>query len=115
MCVSGAIPWIRGACLVPAQLLSSIVAAALVSCMIPGPIDLVQTTLAPGVSVAQGVFLEMFLTSLLVFTVLMLAVEKSKDTFIAPLGIGLSLFVAEIAGMFIDHFIRLGAEKTNRF
>lgn len=42
----------------------------------------------------------MFLTAELVFTVLMLAAEKSKDTFIAPIGIGLSLFVAEIAGVF---------------
>ena len=41
-----------------------------------------------------------FLTAELVFTVLMLAAEKSKDTFIAPIGIGLSLFVAEIAGVF---------------
>jgi hypothetical protein len=29
----------------------------------------------------------------------MLAAEKSKDTFIAPIGIGLSLFVVEIAGV----------------
>jgi len=46
-----------------------------------------------------GVFLEMFLTIELVYTVLMLAAEKSKDTYLAPIGIGLSLFVAEIAGM----------------
>ena len=26
--------------------------------------------------------------------------EKSKDTFIAPIGIGLSLFIAEIAGVY---------------
>jgi len=30
----------------------------------------------------------------------MLAAEKSKDTFIAPIGIGLALFVCEIAGVF---------------
>jgi aquaporin related protein len=29
----------------------------------------------------------------------MLAAEKSKDTFIAPIGIGISLFVIEIAGV----------------
>jgi aquaporin related protein len=73
-------------------------AAALVSCMFPGDIAIVNTTLSPGTSIAQGVFIEMFLTSLLVFIVLMLAAEKSKDTFIAPLGIGLALFVAELAG-----------------
>ena len=68
--------------------------------MIPGPANVTKTTLAPGMSVAQGVFFEMFLTCELVFTVLMLAAEKSKDTFIAPIGIGLALFVAEIAGVY---------------
>jgi aquaporin related protein len=29
----------------------------------------------------------------------MLAAEKSKDTFIAPIGIGLSLFIIQIAGV----------------
>jgi hypothetical protein len=38
------------------------------------------------------------LTCELVLAVLMLAAEKSKDTFIAPIGIGLALFVAELAG-----------------
>ena len=33
------------------------------------------------------------------FTILMLAAEKSKDTFIAPIGIGLALFVVELAGI----------------
>lgn len=40
----------------------------------------------------------MFLTAELVFTVLMLAAEKTRATFMAPIGIGLALFVAEIAG-----------------
>jgi hypothetical protein len=40
-----------------------------------------------------------FLTAHLVFTILMLAAEKSKDTFIAPIGIGLALFIIEIAGV----------------
>jgi len=66
--------------------------------MTPGSINVVQTTLAPGMTSARGVFFEMFLTAQLTFTVLMLAAEKSKDTFIAPIGIGMSLFVAEIAG-----------------
>ncbi|KAK4987432.1 putative aquaporin-3 [Elasticomyces elasticus] len=100
MCASGALPWVRGAFLFPAQILGSMVAAGLISCMIPGPIAVVNTTLAPGMSVAQGVFFEMFLTCELVFTVLILAAEKSKDTYIAPVGIGLALFVAEIAGVY---------------
>jgi glycerol uptake facilitator-like aquaporin len=42
---------------------------------------------------------QQFLTAHLMFTILMLAAEKSKDTFIAPIGIGLALFVVEIAGI----------------
>lgn len=38
------------------------------------------------------------MTAELVFVVLMLAAEKSKDTFIAPIGIGLALFVAMMGG-----------------
>lgn len=42
----------------------------------------------------------MFLTAELVLTIFMLAAEKHKGTFMAPLGIGLALFVAELAGVF---------------
>ncbi len=51
-------------------------------------------------SVARGVFLEMFLTSMLVITIFMLAAEKHKATFLAPIGIGLALFIAEMMGVF---------------
>lgn len=61
-------------------------------------IENINTLLAPGTSVVQGLFIEMFLTASLVFVVLMLAVEKSKDTFMAPLPIGLALFMAELSG-----------------
>jgi aquaporin rerated protein, other eukaryote len=43
----------------------------------------------------------MFLTALLVFVILMLAAEKHHATFMAPIGIGLALFVAELAGEFL--------------
>lgn len=66
--------------------------------MIPGNIAQANTTLGGGTSIAQGLFLEAFMTAELVFVVLMLAAEKSKDTFIAPVGIGLSVFVAMMAG-----------------
>jgi aquaporin rerated protein, other eukaryote len=98
MCVSGSLPWIRGAFLIPAELLGSMIAAALVQCMFPGDVGAVITKLAPGVSIARGVFIEMFLTTLLVFVILMLAAEKHQATFIAPVGIGLALFVAELTG-----------------
>lgn len=68
--------------------------------MFKGPTDIaaVNTTLASETTIAQGLFIEMFMTAELVLVVLMLAAEKSKDTFIAPIGIGLALFVAELSG-----------------
>jgi aquaporin related protein len=42
----------------------------------------------------------MFLTAQLVLVVFMLAVEKHKSTFLAPVGIGLALFVAELSGVY---------------
>lgn len=41
----------------------------------------------------------MFLTFELVFTIFMLAAEKHRATYLAPMGIGLALFVAEMAGV----------------
>ncbi len=68
--------------------------------MFPVPIVEANSVLGGGTSIVQGLFMEMFFTALLGFTVFMLATEKSKDTFLAPIGIGLALFVAMIAGMF---------------
>ena len=97
MVITGTLPALRGALLFPAQILGGICAAAVVSCLFPGALA-VETTLTNGTSIAQGLFIEMFLTAELVFTVLMLAAEKTKATFIAPVGIGLALFVSELAG-----------------
>ena len=99
MVITGTLPKLRGALLLPPQMLGGMVAAGLVSCMFPGPMR-VETTLQNGTSIAQGLFIEMFLTVELVITVLFLAAEKQKSTFIAPVAIGLSLFVAELAGIF---------------
>ncbi|MCJ1311150.1 hypothetical protein MMC25_004820 [Agyrium rufum] len=99
LCIAGGLPWLRGALLFFPQLLGGIVAAALVSAMFPGP-EPVLTTLNHGTSIVQGLFIEMFLTFLLVITILMLAVEKSRATFVAPIGIGLALFVAELSGVY---------------
>lgn len=98
MVITGTLPPMRGLLLFLPQMLGGMVAAGLVRCMFPGPLT-VNTTLTAGTSVAQGLFIEMFLTCELIFTVLMLAAEKSKATFIAPVGIGLALFVAELAGL----------------
>jgi aquaporin related protein len=98
MVIAGTLPPIRGLFLFPAQLIAAMCAAGLVQAMVPGDIGATQTSLSPGTSVAQGVFIEMFMTAELVFVVLMLAAEKSKDTFMAPVGIGLALFVAMMGG-----------------
>lgn len=42
----------------------------------------------------------MFLTAELVFTICMLAIEKHQGNFLAPIGIGLALFIAELAGVY---------------
>lgn len=73
-------------------------AGALVAAMFGADLSKVNTVLARGTSAAQGLFIEMFMTAQLVFVILMLAAEKSRDTFIAPVGIGLALFMAELTG-----------------
>ena len=83
-----------------AQVVAGIAAAAAVKGLVPGDVVLFVVNLSPGVSKVQGLFLEMFFTLLLVFAILMLAAEKTKSTFIAPIGIGLALFVAELFGVF---------------
>ncbi|MCJ1423585.1 hypothetical protein MMC29_001469 [Sticta canariensis] len=99
MMVTSTLPWVRGLLLFPAQMLGGIVAAAIVACLFPGPLA-VGTKLNAETSIVRGVFIEMFLTAELVLTVLFLAAEKSKATFIAPVGIGLALFVAELTGVY---------------
>ena len=101
LCSVGAVAYIRGALVVVAQLLGGIVAAAVVSATFPGTMA-VQTRLSPGTSVVRGLFIEMFLTAELVLAVFMLAVEKNRGTLLAPVGIGLALFVAELSGMEIS-------------
>ncbi|KAI2606712.1 aquaporin-like protein [Hypoxylon sp. NC1633] len=100
LCLAGQLSWLRAAFLVPTQMIACMCAGAIVRVMFPGDIAAVNTTLAPGMNLAQGVFAEMLFTSYLIFVVLMLAIEKSKDTFLAPLGIGLALFVAELPGVY---------------
>jgi len=109
--------WLRGVIVIISQVLGGIAAAGIVSTLFPGPL-VVRTTLSssPNTSIVRGLFIEMFLTILLVFTMqvsfnivqiphltvnsLMLAVEKHRSTFLAPIGIGLALFCAELAGVF---------------
>ena len=59
MVITGTLPPMRGLVLFPAQILGAMSAAGVVSGIIPADIAIVQTTLAPNVSIAQGLFLEM--------------------------------------------------------
>ncbi|KAF2666067.1 aquaporin-like protein, partial [Microthyrium microscopicum] len=91
-----AIPPLRAPFLLLAQLAGGIAASALVLALFPAP-TYVNTSLST--SEVKGVFIEGFLTAELVFTILMLAKEKHKATFMAPVGIGLALFIAELVGV----------------
>jgi aquaporin rerated protein, other eukaryote len=65
----------------------------------------VNTELGGGTTPAQGVIIEMLLTAQLAFTIFMLAAEKHAGTFPAPVGIGLSLFIAELVGKCLSALI----------
>ncbi|KAI1800916.1 aquaporin-like protein [Daldinia bambusicola] len=99
MMAVGAVDYVRGPLVVVSQIIGGIAAAAVISGLTPGPLA-VSTSLGGGTSTVQGLFIEMFLTAQLVFTIFMLAAEKHRGTFIAPVGIGLSLFIAELMGVY---------------
>ncbi|KFG81033.1 aquaporin-1 [Metarhizium anisopliae] len=94
----GAVKPLRGILIIPTQLVAAIAAAAVVDGLLPGPLT-VANSLSNGTSKVQGVFLEMFLTAQLVLTVYFLAVEKHKATYLAPIGIGIAVFIAHIVGV----------------
>ncbi|KAI5357785.1 putative major intrinsic protein [Septoria linicola] len=99
MALIKAITLTRAALLFIAQMLGAIVAAFVVQALFTGDLN-VATTLSDTTTLAQGVIIEMLLTSVLVFTIFMLAAEKHSGNFIAPVGIGLALFSAELTGVF---------------
>ncbi|KAK4683844.1 hypothetical protein P7C73_g6376, partial [Tremellales sp. Uapishka_1] len=99
MVLVGALTPLRGALLTFSQILGGITGAAIIQAITPSTLN-VRTTLGGGTSIVQGLFIEMFLTSLLMLAILLLAAEKHKATFIAPIGIGLALFVAELLGVY---------------
>lgn len=94
----GAVTPIRGALVVPTQIVAEIAAAAVTDGLLPGPLG-VANALGSGTSIVQGLFIEMFLTVQLVLTVYFLAVEKHRATFLAPIGIGMSVFIAHVCGV----------------
>lgn len=119
MMIVGALTYAQGFLIMIAQILGGIAASAVVSCMLPGPLN-VRKSLGGDTAMVQGLFiqvcfkplsfpiitihnltlLQMFLTAQLVFTIFMLEAEKHRATFIAPVGIGLSLFIAELMGVY---------------
>jgi len=88
----------RAVWLFTAQMLGSMLASVIVLYLLPQRFN-VKTTLSNGTTLVQGVFIEAILTAQLVFTIFMLAMEKHRATFIAPVGIGLALFIAEMVGV----------------
>ena len=97
MCLVGSLPWRRGAFIAVSQMLAGMTAAGLVSCVFPGDLK-AETLLGGKTSVVRGFFIEAMLSAAFIFSVFMLAAEKHKGTFIAPIGIGLALFVAQLVG-----------------
>lgn len=83
---------VRGAVMIVAQMLAGLVAAGLASAMTPGDVRFANS-LGGNCSRGRGLFLEAFATCILCLTVLFLAVEKHRTTHIAPIAIGLALFV----------------------
>ncbi|GAA6023104.1 hypothetical protein JCM10207_007721 [Rhodosporidiobolus poonsookiae] len=99
MTLVGALTPLRAALLTVAQILGGITGSAIIQALLPGTLN-VRTLLSPGTSIVRGLFIEMFLTAMLMITILLLAAEKHKATFLAPIGIGLALFVAELLGVY---------------
>lgn len=97
MVLIGAINIVRGVLLFFTQIVGGIIAAYIVQALFTGALN-VSTTLSDTTTTAQGVIIEMLLTVELCFTIFMLAAEKHAGNFIAPVGIGLALFIAELVG-----------------
>ncbi|CAD6907070.1 unnamed protein product [Tilletia controversa] len=93
--LADAITWYRAIILGTIQFASAIAAAGVAQLITPGGIN-VRTKLGGATTIAQGFFIMFFCTALLMFSIFMLAGEKHKATFLAPVGIGLSLFLAEL-------------------
>ncbi|KAL0945459.1 hypothetical protein HGRIS_000949 [Hohenbuehelia grisea] len=82
-----------------AQLVGAIAASAIVRGLTSAPLA-VNTTLSAQTNLAQGVFIEMFITTALVLSVLMLAAEKHPTTPFAPIGVGLTLFTGHLFAVY---------------
>ncbi|KAK9459843.1 aquaporin-like protein [Lipomyces oligophaga] len=95
----GAISPIRAVLLMVTQIIAGMAAAGVVDAVTPGPI-LFSNTLGPDVSRSRGLFIEAFLTAQLCITVLLCAAQKRRSRGMAPLFIGLSLFIDHLVGVY---------------
>jgi aquaporin related protein len=93
MMIIRAVPPVDGLLDMASQMAASIAAAAVAYGLLP-PGSLAATELGEYTTVTQGLFIEMFITAQVVIAVFMLATEKHKATFIAPVGIGMSVFAS---------------------
>lgn len=91
----GVIRPVRFLLYVIAQFAGAIVASGLLKLLLPGPMT-VTPALGASTTKAQGLFIEALVTCALVLCVLFLAVEKHKSTFLAPVGIGLTLLAGHL-------------------
>ncbi len=103
MFLVGGLGTVRTVVVVISQFVAGICAAAVVSALFPGPM-VVATTLGGGANKAQGLFIEMFLTAQLVFVIIMVAAEKHKSTYLAPIAIGITFFLCELIGTLVIFF-----------
>jgi aquaporin related protein len=106
--LAGCIGPVRFALYCIAQLTGAIAAAGIVIALTPGPLSFEYVPRAPrysivsnnshspepapNINLAQGVFIEMFITAALCLAVLMLGAEKHSSTPFAPVRVLLSLF-----------------------
>ncbi|GAA96083.1 uncharacterized protein L969DRAFT_74266 [Mixia osmundae IAM 14324] len=93
--LTGVLTPLRFVLYVFAEIIGAIIASALLSGLLPGPL-MVTSTLSPGVGLAQGIFIEAFGTAALCLTVMFVAVEKHAATPLAPVAIGLTLFAIHL-------------------
>lgn len=100
--VAGAFDWVRLVAVIPMQFAGAIAAAGLVSVLLPGDLQ-AENALGSGATFVQGLLLEIVLTAQLVMTILMLAVEKSRTSYIAPFAIGMALFIDHLIGKLKQH------------
>lgn len=97
MFLIGAITWGRCLLLIGAQFAGTIVASYMVYALFWGGLN-TGTVLGGNTSPAKGVIIEMLLTAQLAFVIFMLAAEEHDATYLAPIGIGLSVFIAHLVG-----------------